>query len=87
MPVSGYVLHLNPQHEDSALQAIKALAAVEVGEKTAGGWPLVAEAATLGDFRDLEQQICELPGVISLTPVYHNFEEDSKDTERVIHEK
>ena len=82
MPITGYTLRLEPDKSDSALRAFDGLASVEVGEKVAGGWPLVTHTSTLEECKDLADQIRQMPGVASLTLVYHNFEDQSEMAEK-----
>ncbi len=87
MPVSGYVLRMELRDRDFALQSIGSLASVEVGDMTGGGWPVVTDTRTAKECQDLAENIRNLPGVLSLTLVYHNFEDQPKPLEGSRNEK
>jgi nitrate reductase NapAB chaperone NapD len=83
MPVSGYTLRVDPRHNESTLNSINSLPSVEVGGLVSGGWPVVTATATVKECKDLAEQIRQVPGVISLTLVYHNFEDQPEGSDEL----
>ena len=85
MPISGYVLRLESEGVDAALNSVRSLDGVEVGDMVSGGWPVVTETNHRKVSEKLAERIEAMPGVLGLTLVYHNFEDQSgaeeKDTD------
>lgn len=77
MALSGILLKVNPESEDSVRSFLARVPGVSVEERTPQGeLILVAEADSLGDLHKLCEEIEKAEGVLGLYPSYVTTEDE-----------
>lgn len=76
MPISGIVIQVEVNSQESVKQSLRSLPAVELqAAEQDGVLVAVVDAADFADQEWLTGEIRGLPGVTGLTVSYHNFED------------
>jgi len=75
MPVSSYVIRCHADVREAVLARLASEPGVTVGTATREGIPVAAETPSTDAARALGERLESLPGVLSATLVYHNFED------------
>lgn len=81
MPVSGLVVTLreDPSAEAEALDTLRRLAQVSLGERAGCALPLVTDTASAEEAEALQRTLAELPGVALVHLVLADFSADTED--------
>lgn len=75
MNISSLVVHVRPEHLGSARQGLRALPGVEIhAEGDDGRIVVTIECDTDAEGGAIHDRIAALPGVMSASLVYHQFE-------------
>ncbi len=76
MNISGVLVRAYPKHLDAVWQALSGLDGVEVhGANEDGRMVVTIERDSEGQLTDLLVQMQDVPGVLSASMIYHQFEE------------
>ena len=78
--VASFVLHVNAAGERAVGQLTAVEAALEIHAVEQGKMVVTAEAEHTRDLANLADRLSALPGVLQLSPVYHEFDA-APDTE------
>lgn len=76
MNISGVLVRTYPENIDSVTTLLAALEGVEVhGSNTDGRMVVTVEQENAGQLSDLLTQMHDIPGVLSASMIYHQFED------------
>ncbi len=76
MNISGVLVHAYPEHVDSVGQSLAELEGVEVhGNSNDGKIVVTVEQNNANHMSDILNNMQTIPGVLSASMVYHQFEE------------
>ncbi|MDT8387240.1 MAG: chaperone NapD [Thiogranum sp.] len=79
MHISGVLVRAYPQHLETVSQALSGLQGVEVhGANPDGRIVVTVEQENEGSMSDLLVQMQDVPGVLSASMIYHQFEESGQ---------
>jgi nitrate reductase NapD len=79
MDISGVLVRAFPQDIDTVSQALSSLEGVEVhGANEDGRMVVTIERENGRQFADLLVQMHDVPGVLSASMIYHQFEESAQ---------
>lgn len=79
MHISGVMVRAYPKHIDTVWQALTGLQGVEVhGANQDGRMVVTVEQEHEGGLSDLLVQMQDVPGVLSASMIYHQFEESGQ---------
>ncbi len=79
MNISGVLVRAYPEKIQSVAQLLNDMEGVEVhGHNEDGRIVVTVEQATTGKSSDVIVQMHDVPGVLSTSMIYHQFEDDTK---------
>ena len=89
MDISGVLVRSYPEHIQSVLEALAQIESVEVhGNNEDGRIVVTVEQENAGKLSDLLVLMQDLPGVLSTSMIYHQFEETNlKDNSALLTQK
>jgi len=74
--VASFVVHAKPARADAVASSLVEFAGVEVHGENKGKLVVTAEAGNIRGLADLTETIQQIPDVIAVAPVYHEFTEE-----------
>jgi len=76
MNISGVLVHAYPDNIDSVAKRLSEMEGVEVhGNNSDGRMVITVEQENTGQISDLLLQMQDVPGVLSTSMIYHQFED------------
>ena len=89
MDISGVLVRTYPEHIQSVTDVLTKIESVEVhGNNEDGRIVVTVEQETAGKLSDLLVQMQDIPGVLSTSMIYHQFEETNlKDNSALLTQK
>ena len=73
--VASFVVHAKPTSADTVTRTLLTIDGVEVHGENKGKLVVTAEAANVRVLADLTETIQQIPDVVAVAPVYHEFTE------------
>jgi nitrate reductase NapD len=84
MNISGVVVRTRPEKIDATRANLEVLPGVEVhGMHPAGRLVVTVEAASDRSLAERVMQLQEVPGVLSASMIYHQFEDNASDSQEI----